>query len=356
MTSSLLSDLMNLNLSESGEKIIAEYIWVGGSGLDVRSKARTLPGPVSDPSKLPKWNYDGSSTKQAPGKDSEVVLYPQAIFKDPFRRGNNILVICDCYTPAGEPIPTNRRAAAAKIFNNPAVAAEEPWYGIEQEYTFLQKDTNWPLGWPVGGFPAPQGPYYCSAGADKAFGRDIVDAHYKACIYAGINISGINAEVMPGQWEFQVGPCVGITAGDQIWAARYILERITEMAGVVLSLDPKPVKGEWNGAGAHCNYSTKSMRNDGGYEIIKKAIEKLKLRHKEHIAAYGEGNERRLTGRCETADIHTFSWGVANRGASVRVGRDTEKEGKGYFEDRRPASNMDPYLVTSMIAETTILG
>ncbi|KAJ6800826.1 glutamine synthetase cytosolic isozyme 1 [Iris pallida] len=375
--STLLSDLLNLDLSASTEKIIAEYIWIGGSGTDIRSKARTLTGPITDPSQLPKWNYDGSSTGQAPGEDSEVILYPQAIFKDPFRRGNNILVssilcseplplfihllfestkvMCDCYTPAGEPIPTNKRANAAKIFSHPDVVAEVPWYGIEQEYTLLQKDVKWPIGWPIGGFPGPQGPYYCSAGADKSFGRDIVDAHYKACIYAGINISGINGEVMPGQWEFQVGPAVGISAGDEVWVARYILERITEIAGVVLSLDPKPIQGDWNGAGAHTNYSTKTMREEGGYEVIKKAIEKLGKRHKEHIAAYGEGNERRLTGRHETADINTFKWGVANRGASIRVGRDTEKEGKGYFEDRRPASNMDPYVVTSMIAETTIL-
>nr|O04867.1 RecName: Full=Glutamine synthetase; AltName: Full=GS(1); AltName: Full=Glutamate--ammonia ligase [Alnus glutinosa]CAA69937.1 glutamate synthetase [Alnus glutinosa] len=352
---SLLSDLINLNLSDATDKVIAEYIWIGGSGTDLRSKARTLTGPVNHPSKLPKWNYDGSSTGQAPGEDSEVIYILRQFFKDPFRRGNNILVICDTYTPAGEPIPTNKRHGAAKIFSHPEVVAEVPWYGIEQEYTLLQKDVKWPLGWPVGGYPGPQGPYYCGIGADKAWGRDIVDAHYKACLYAGINISGINGEVMPGQWEFQVGPSVGISAGDEVWAARYILERITEIAGVVLSLDPKPIQGDWNGAGAHTNYSTKSMRNNGGYEIIKKAIEKLGLRHKEHIAAYGEGNERRLTGRHETADINTFKWGVANRGASIRVGRDTEKEGKGYFEDRRPASNMDPYVVTSMIAETTLL-
>jgi len=350
-----LTDLVNLNLSDCTDKIIAEYIWIGGSGIDLRSKARTVKGPITSASQLPKWNYDGSSTGQAPGEDSEVILYPQAIFKDPFRRGDNILVMCDCYTPQGEPIPTNKRYNAAKIFSHPDVAAEVPWYGIEQEYTLLQKDVNWPIGWPVGGYPGPQGPYYCAAGADKAFGRDVVDAHYKACIYAGINISGINGEVMPGQWEFQVGPSVGISAGDEIWVARYILERITEMAGVVLSLDPKPIQGDWNGAGAHTNYSTKSMREPGGYEVIKKAIEKLGKRHAEHIAAYGEGNERRLTGRHETADINTFKWGVANRGASIRVGRETEKEGKGYFEDRRPASNMDPYVVTGMIAETTIL-
>ncbi|CAN1325522.1 Glutamine synthetase nodule isozyme [Linum perenne] len=352
---SSLNDLINLDLSDTTEKIIAEYIWVGGSGLDLRSKARTLEGPVNDPSKLPKWNFDGSSTNQAPGDDSEVILYPQAIFKDPFRKGNNILVLCDAYTPAGEPLPTNKRNNAAKIFSHPDVAAEVPWYGIEQEYTLLKKDVNWPIGWPTGGFPGPQGPYYCGVGADKAFGRDIVDSHYKACLYAGINISGINGEVMPGQWEFQVGPAVGISAGDELWVARYILEEIDQILCCSYLFINLPLQGDWNGAGAHTNYSTKSMREEGGITVIKKAIEKLGLRHKEHISAYGEGNERRLTGQHETADINTFSWGVANRGASIRVGRDTEKDGKGYFEDRRPASNMDPYIVTSMIAETTIL-
>ncbi|KHG11765.1 Glutamine synthetase cytosolic isozyme 1 [Gossypium arboreum] len=312
---SLINDFIKFNLNETTRKSIAEYLWIGGAGMDLRSKARTLPEPVTDPAKLPLWNFDGSSTDQAPGDDSEVILRPQAIFRDPFRGGSNILVMCDTYTPAGDPIPTNKRFSADKIFNHPDVAAEEPWFGIEQEYTLLQKDTKWPLGWPVGGFPGPQGPYYCGVGADKSFGRDIVDAHYKACLYAGINISGINGEVMPAQWEFQVGPATGISAGDQLWVARYILERITEIAGVVLSFDPKPIPGDWNGAGAHTNYSTKPMRNDGGIDVIRKAIEKLGLRHEQHIAAYGEG----------------------------------------YFEDRRPASNMDPYVVTSMIAETTIL-
>eukprot|EP00245_Coleochaete_scutata_P007490 TRINITY_DN22912_c0_g1_i1.p1 TRINITY_DN22912_c0_g1~~TRINITY_DN22912_c0_g1_i1.p1 ORF type:complete len:367 (+),score=67.64 TRINITY_DN22912_c0_g1_i1:121-1221(+) len=347
-----LAELVNLEFPPDEKKVIAEYIWIGGSGTDIRSKARTLTGPITSPSQLPKWNYDGSSTGQAPGDDSEVILYPQAIYKDPFRRGNNILVMCDCYTPAGVPLPTNKRAAAAEIFEK--VKEHVPWFGIEQEYTLLSTE-NWPLGWPKNGYPGPQGPYYCGVGADKAWGRDIMDAHYKACIYAGITISGTNGEVMPGQWEYQVGPCTGIESGDELWISRYILERITETAGVVLSLDPKPIKGDWNGAGCHTNYSTKEMREDGGYEVIKKAISKLAAKHKEHIAAYGEGNERRLTGKHETASINKFLWGVANRGASVRVGRDTEKEGKGYFEDRRPASNMDPYIVTSMIAQTTIL-
>ncbi|GAY43748.1 hypothetical protein CUMW_076880 [Citrus unshiu] len=380
---SLLSDLLNLNLSESTDKIIAEYIWIGGSGMDMRSKARTLPGPVSDPSKLPKWNYDGSSTGQAPGEDSEVILYPQAIFKDPFRRGNNILVMCDAYTPAGEPIPTNKRHAAAKIFSHSDVVAEEPWYGIEQEYTLLQKDVKWPLGWPIGGYPGPQVLFVFPILTLQFFDllQFLLVLDHTTVVLVLTKLGGVTLwtpitrpvymqestsvasmeKSCRGSGGAGVSPDwleslqVGISAGDQLWVARYILERITEIAGVVLSFDPKPIQGDWNGAGAHANYSTKSMRNDGGFEVIKKAIEKLGLRHSEHIAAYGEGNERRLTGKHETADINTFKWGVANRGASIRVGRDTEKEGKGYFEDRRPASNMDPYVVTSMIAETTIL-
>ncbi|KMZ75092.1 Glutamate--ammonia ligase [Zostera marina] len=304
---------------------------------------------------IAKMELCGSSTGQAPGNDSEPTSDLQRSIKDPFRKGNNILVMCDTYAPSGEPLPTNKRFNASKIFSHSDVFKEEPMYGLEQEFTLLQKDVNWPLGWPLGGFPGPQGPYYCGTGADKAFRRNIVDAHYKACLYAGIDISGTNGEVMPGQWEFQVGPTIGISASDQLWMAHYILERITELEGVILTFDPKPIPGDWNGASCHTNFSTKSMRSEGGYDVIKNAIEKLGLHHKEHIVEYGTGNERRLTGRHETADINAFTWGVVYRGASVRVGRDIEKEGRGYFKDRRPTSNMDPYVVISMIAETSIL-
>lgn len=340
---------------DQGTKIQAEYIWIGGTGTDLRCKTRTLDKPVTDVKDIPEWNFDGSSTCQAPGKDSEVYLKPVAFYPDPFRRGHNILVLCECVMPneARDPIPTNSRRAAADVFKEKAEL--EPWFGIEQEYTLFEPDMVTPYGWPKNGYPRPQGPFYCSVGTENAHGRRVVEAHYRACLYAGINISGVNAEVMPGQWEYQVGPCTGIDSGDQLWVSRYLLQRVCEDFGVVVSFDPKPMPGDWNGAGCHTNYSTKPMREEGGYDVLIEAITKLGKKHLEHIAAYGEGNNRRLTGAHETAPIEKFSYGVAHRGASVRIPRQAKLEKKGYFEDRRPASNMDPYVVTSKIYQTTCL-
>jgi len=353
-----------VDLPQNG-RIMVEYIWIGGNGpLDFRCKTRVVDGPVNSASDLPDWNYDGSSTNQAPGEDSEVLIIPRTIFKDPFRRGDNIMVLCDCYKPADRtPLPSNNRAPAVAIFES--CKADKPWFGIEQEYT-LFKDGK-PLGWPTStarsfggpttqlGYPGPQGPYYCAVGADVSFGREIVEAHLKACMYAGVTLSGINGEVMPGQWEYQVGPCEGIASGDHLTISRFLLVRVGEIYGVIPSFDPKPVPGDWNGAGCHTNFSTEAMRQDGGWDAIMDGVKKLGERHIEHIAAYGEGNERRLTGLHETSSMDKFSWGVANRGASIRVGRQMEVDRKGYLEDRRPSSNMCGYIVTSMIAETVCL-
>lgn len=332
-----------------------EYIWIGGSGLDLRCKTRTWTKPEAPKSvaELPIWNFDGSSTGQAEGHDSEVLLKPVFMCADPFRGAPNMLVLCECVNPKMEPIASNTRAAAAAAFAKKP--EEEPWFGLEQEYTLFQLDGSTPLGWPKRGFPAPQGPYYCSVGADNAFGRAVVEAHYRACLFAGIKISGINAEVLPGQWEYQIGPCHAIESGDHCWIARFIMQRVCEDFGVLVSFDPKPIPGDWNGSGCHMNYSTRAMREEGGYAVMLEAIEKLRPKHAEHIAVYGAGNERRLTGKHETASIHSFSYGVANRGASIRIPREAERDGKGYFEDRRPASNADPYVITAKLFETTCL-
>lgn len=335
---------------------MAEYIWIGGNGGDIRGKTKTLSKKPASVADLPVWNYDGSSTNQAPGKDSEVYLKPVAIYPDPFRRGDNIIVLCETCLPDEKltPIPTNTRSAAKKLFDE--APEEEPWFGIEQEYTLFYQDKTTPFGWPAGGYPGPQGPYYCGAGTENSFGRRIVESHYKACLYSGVKISGVNAEVMAGQWEYQVGPCVGIESGDMLILSRYLMQRVCEDFGVVVSFDPKPVAGDWNGAGCHTNYSTKAMREDGGYAVIIEAVERLGKKHLEHIQCYGTGNERRLTGAHETAPITKFSYGVAHRGASVRIPRTAKADGKGYFEDRRPASNIDPYVVTSKIFSTCTLN
>lgn len=233
--------------------------------------------------------------------------------------------------------------------------AEEPWFGLEQEYTLFDADGQ-VFGWPKNGFPGPQGPYYCGVGAGRVFARDFIEAHYRACLYAGVEISGINAEVMPSQWEFQVGPCEGVDLGDHLWMARFLLLRIGEEWGIKPSFHPKPLKGDWNGAGCHSNFSTKVMRTPGkGMAAIEDAIKKLEKRHLEHIAVYGEDNDMRLTGLHETASMHSFSAGVANRAASIRIPRHVGAQGYGYLEDRRPASNIDPYRVTSIIVSTVCL-
>jgi glutamine synthetase len=342
-----------MDLPVSG-KVQAEYVWIDGD-LTCRSKCRTVESAKATLDQLPDWNYDGSSTGQAPGDDSEVIMKPRAVYPDPFRGGDNILVLCDTYTPGGTPLPTNTRAAAVDVLESPEAIKSKAWYGLEQEYTLFQMDKTTPLGWPKGGYPGPQGPYYCSVGADRSYGRAVSEAHYKACLYANIAISGTNAEVMPGQWEFQVGPSIGIAAGDDMWMARYLLDRVCEDFNVYCTLDPKPISGDWNGAGCHTNFSTEKMREAGGLSEIVAAIKRLGSKHQEHIAAYGEGNERRLTGKHETASWREFSFGVANRGCSVRIPRMAEAEQKGYFEDRRPASNMDPYVVTMLLCKTGIL-
>ena len=332
-------------------KTLVEYVWIGGNN-EVRSKTKVLDDVINTVDELPEWNYDGSSTNQAVGDDSEVIIKPQALFRDPFRGRNHKIVMCDTYNSNNEPLSNNNRVAANEIFKKGL--SEEPWFGLEQEYFIMDLNTEKPLGFPQNGLPQPQGQYYCSVGGNNSFGRVIAEEHLDACIYAGIKISGINAEVAPGQWEFQIGPCVGIDSGDHLMMLRYILHRVGEICGVQINLEPKPVKGDWNGSGCHTNYSTKEMRDKGGLKVINTAIKKLERKHKEHMEVYGSGNEERMTGEHETASFDTFSSGIANRGASIRIGNMNYKNKKGYFEDRRPSSNCNPYLVTGKLVETIL--
>ncbi|MCP3857574.1 MAG: glutamine synthetase [Actinomycetia bacterium] len=328
----------------------AEYIWIDGTEPlpYVRSKTRVLG---DDETEFPIWGFDGSSTNQAPGENSDCVLRPVFSCPDPIRGGNDKLVLCDVLLPGTmEPHATNSRAAAVEAFEE--YSDQEPWFGMEQEYTFFKE--NRPLGWPVEGYPAPQGPYYCGVGAIEvgALARRIVEEHTTACIEAGLHISGTNAEVMLGQWEFQIGPVDTVAVGDQIWMARYLLYRISENHGVDASIDAKPIKGDWNGAGMHTNFSTRAMRES--YDAIISACEAMGQPgvSEKHLAGYGHGTEDRLTGLHETAHYSEFRYGVSDRGASIRIPWQVAQDKKGYIEDRRPNANADPYVLATLITDT----
>ncbi|MFT7621312.1 MAG: glutamine synthetase [Myxococcota bacterium] len=322
----------------------AEYIWIDGTEPTplLRSKTKIVP----EGQQPPIWGFDGSSTNQAPGEHSDCVLKPVRVVHDPLRGGMAKLVMCEVLTTDMEPHPSNTRARCVELAKR--FSRHEPWFGLEQEYTFFQDGR--PLGWPEAGFPAPQGPYYCSVGGDSAFGRDIVEDHMDACLKAGLSFCGVNAEVMPGQWEFQIGPIGPVEMGDELTIARWLLMRIAEDSGVIVSFDPKPVLGDWNGAGCHTNFSTVSMREN--YRAIEKACQALGERAPLHVENYGSDVASRLTGLHETCAFTEFRYGVSDRGASVRIPWQVAKEGKGYIEDRRPNANCDPYVVCSLVTET----
>ena len=228
------------------------------------------------------------------------------------------------------------------------------WFGFEQEYFIMDVDTQLPLGFPVGGYPGPQGLYYCSVGGKNTHGRDLVSHHANHCIEAGLGFEGINQEVACGQWEFQIFAKGAKKAGDELWIGRYMLDRLTESYGYYIEYHPKPIKGDWNGSGMHANFSDSTMRDTGGEKIFTKICESFGKNIKKHMEVYGAHNEERLTGLHETQSIDQFSYGVSDRGASIRIPIGTIEDGwKGRLEDRRPASNGDPYKIGSVIISTT---
>ncbi|MFG1918853.1 glutamine synthetase [Micromonospora sp. NPDC048898] len=324
----------------------AEYIWIDGT--EPTAKLRSKTKIIADGVEPGTWGFDGSSTNQAEGRSSDRVLEPVATYPDPIRGGAHLLVLCEVFNIDGTPHESNARALLRPVADR--FAAQQPLFGIEQEYTFFQGSR--PLGFPDGGYPAPQGGYYCGVGADEIYGRAVVEKHLDNCLAAGLTISGINAEVMPGQWEFQVGPLSPLEVADQLWVARWLLHRTAEDFGISATLEPKPARGDWNGAGAHTNFSTGAMREN--YAAIIEACESLGRGDKplQHIRSYGAGVEARLTGAHETAPWSEYSYGVSDRGASVRIPWQVEIDKKGYIEDRRPNANVDPYTVTRLIVDT----
>jgi len=325
-----------------------EYIWLDGykPTQSLRSKTKIesdFSGKLED---CPLWSFDGSSTEQAPGGSSDCVLKPVFICVDPQRK-DGYLVMCEVLDSTGKPHESNGRALIEDDDN-------DFWFGFEQEYFLWDPETNKPLGFPASGYPAPQGPYYCSVGAKNAYGRDIVEEHLDVCLDAGLNVEGINAEVAAGQWEFQIFAKGAKEAGDQIWIARYLLERIGESYDVAINWHCKPLgQLDWNGSGMHANFSNTTLRTAGSKEIYDKICEAFRPVIKEHIEVYGADNDQRLTGKHETASIHDYSYGVSDRGASIRIPLYTVQKGwNGYLEDRRPNSAADPYKVAARIIKT----
>lgn len=324
-----------------------EYIWLDGytpvANLRGKTKIEDFDEfPTLD--QLSMWGFDGSSTQQADGSNSDCMLKPVAIYPDTTRK-NGAIVMCEVLNPDGTPHPSNHRAT---IIDDPGA-----WFGFEQEY-FLMENGK-PLGFPIDGYPEPQGEYYTGVGFKNvgSIAREIVERHLDLCLDAGINHEGINAEVAKGQWEFQIFGKGSKKAADDVWVARYILGRLCEEYGVDVEYHCKPLQGDWNGSGMHANFSTEYLRETGGKEYFEKLMAAFEKNMDEHVAVYGPDNHLRLTGLHETQSIDKFTYGLADRGASVRVPHAfMNNDYKGYLEDRRPNSQGDPYAIASRILKT----
>lgn len=352
-------------------KAVCEYIWLDGTEPTklLRSKAKVLDDQqievgIIDPitgeggGRAPHWGFDGSSTNQASGEDSDCALRPVRVlgangigFGQYQARHNYYLVLCEVWTPDGHPHSSNTRANLRAIEEK--FSSQECMFGFEQEYTLMKEGRA--LGFPDNRrhYPRAQGPYYCGVGAENAHGRQLIEEHFDACLSMGLSIEGINAEVMPGQWEYQIGAGNALEMSDHLVLARWLLCRLGEKYGIEVDRDPKPEQGDWNGAGCHTNFSTNEMRDgDGAWDAIVRACEALGTRAQEHIENYGAGIKDRLTGLHETCKWSDFRYGVGDRGASIRIPAHVDTAKKGYIEDRRPAANCDPYVVAGLLMET----
>ncbi len=335
-------------MKHSTNKIIAEYVWLDGYG-GLRSKIRVLKSTNYSVETIPVWNFDGSSTKQAPTQNSEVILRPIQLYRNPFHRPG-YLVLCETYAQDDSgrihAISSNERYQALKYFQTAEYF--KPQFCIEQEYYILDAEGN-----PFENSNDPkesQNTHYC--GTKEIHGRAFAEEHMKACLYAGLKVAGINAAVGPSQWEYQIGPVEGIEAADQLWIARYIMQRIAEQTGLTISYHPKPLEDDLPGSGAHVNFSTIQMRLPGGYSLITDAINKLKESHDTFVQNCGEYSAKRMSGEHETSLFNCFSWGIGSRDTSIRIPKETVNKKCGYFEDRRPSANMDPYIICGRILET----
>ena len=326
-------------------KVKLEYVWLDGYKPEpnLRSKVKVVDytsiSEALTTGGFPTWNFDGSSTKQAQTGSSDCILKPVRYYKSDIL--STIYVLCEVLNADGTPHETNTRS---KLIGE----QRDLWFGFEQEYFIYDRKNKCILGHDENNLE-PQGKYYCGVGEYVA-GRDFVEEHMDMCLNYGIDITGVNAEVALGQWEYQVFSTGKLKAGDDLWMTRYFLHKISEKYNYGIELHPKPIqKGEWNGSGLHTNFSNEIMRTEGGEDYFNSLFSSLNARHLEHIKNYGSSNDLRLTGEYETQSIDKFSWGISDRGASIRVPQETAKNWKGYVEDRRPGSNADPYKIIHQI-------
>ncbi len=331
------------------EKFFLEYIWLDGyEPQNLRSKIKILEldDAFPDIEELPIWNFDGSSTKQAPGNSSECLLKPVRTYNDGSQK---IYVLCEVLNPDGSPHKSNSRNELSILYKK--FKKKSYWWGYEQEYFITNEFV--PLGFPQGGYPRPQGLYYCGVGGNQVVGREFVEQHMAWCLAMGIELTGINAEVAVGQWEYQCFSKDTLKACDDLWMSRYLLYKLSEKNQWDIDISPKPISGDWNGSGCHTNFSFKEMRKNWSKEKMEDLMTRFEKNHLKHIRNYGKDNDKRLTGLHETQHIDNFSWGVGDRGASIRIPTSVEQNSWcGYIEDRRPASNIDPYIVARTIMET----
>lgn len=330
-------------------KTYIEYVWLDGYKPEpnLRSKIRITNEEILSVKNIPEWGFDGSSTMQAEGYSSDCTLKPVRMYRA--HLNNKIYVFCEVMDANGNPHPTNDRSKLGK-------EDTDFWVGFEQEYFIRSGHHKYILGFENGGVIDPQGKYYCGVGG-QIVGRNISDKHLDMCIEYNIGIEGTNAEVALGQWEYQVFAKGKLKASDDLWMSRYFLYKIAEEHGYDIELHPKPLTtGDWNGSGLHTNFSNKRMRDTGGEEYFNSIFKVFESRAKVHIENYGSNNHLRLTGKHETQSIDKFSWGVSDRGASIRVPKSVGETWKGYLEDRRPSSNANPYCILNVICESLELA
>ena len=323
---------------------ILEYIWLDCNN-NYRSKIKIVNETVTKLEQVPKWNYDGSSTGQATLEHSEVELVPLKIYKHKYDKSFPILVLCDTYNPKTNEVSSYIKAKIVfdKYIN------EIPMFGLEQEFFMFDYRSNTILDCENG---YESGKNYCGNGKQCSKTRHYLVGVLYLCLNLDIKLTGMNYEVAPGQAEFQV--CnIGIDACFDLLMLRFILIRVGESYNIKPNWEPKPLKEE-NGSGCHINFSTDKMRKTilekNLLSIIKDMCLKLKKTHDYFInEVYGNDNKKRLTGTCETSSYKEFTVKHGSRGASIRI----PKNGN-YFEDRRPGSNIDPYLACSELLKTCV--